>query len=538
MSQAATPVSPAVPVAVPVNPGLSWLDGIFNFMFGMNNLAGRTRKWLLLIAFVLGVIFFAYYRHPWLNWEIEIIRLLPSYTPFGLGLIPPILLVVKHALTPFFHWDILSFLIAIILPYWISYKVSGVYLADIFNIFEIKDQRIADRFIQQAAFGSPEFKINKINRRKMRSKMVRIKGGMVEEQDTRSPIVRIGGPGNALVDLDSAALFEKIDGTPNVVGPTIDMPGQCYVLDGFERLRTTVDLRDQTLLLDNVTGRTSDGIRVTLKNVRLLSSIVRDAQPLPPTRKKRKENLHRPYPFSQSAIRKMVYEHGSDREVVANQTKIGVRMELLDFISKHALAEILSPVGQPDINQLVDLESQFESNPSPLEATAYIPRPQLTSLFYDEFKDKFAERIRNKRGVNLEWIDVGTWHIPADIIPENHMEAWRLTNENLAWRNQKVLDGVRHQATIHHLAGMAHAPLVQAAELIQKNTPADELVYQLVGAYHTRLRLAADSLISQGKKVPDEIETTIKIIDRYLKSYFKDRGYNVADSDPEAPVSG
>ena len=47
-----------------------------------------------------------------------------------------------------------------------------------------------------------------------------------------------------VVELDSVALFERADGTPHVIGPTGNKLGGKETLEGFERFREALDIRD------------------------------------------------------------------------------------------------------------------------------------------------------------------------------------------------------------------------------------------------------------------------------------------------------
>jgi hypothetical protein len=53
-------------------------------------------------------------------------------------------------------------------------------------------------------------------------------------------------------------------------------------------------------------------------------------------------------------------------------------------------------------------------------------RSSITAQFFDtEFKRKAAIL-----GVSVEWIDIGTWQLPSELILDKHKEAWNLSREN------------------------------------------------------------------------------------------------------------
>ncbi|HET6846680.1 MAG TPA: hypothetical protein VFH29_07585, partial [Anaerolineales bacterium] len=103
---------------------------------------------------------------------------------------------------------------------------AGAFVAD---VFELKDSRVAWRFVSRLVSGTaPE--------------LLHLHGGKVADSDRTSPSLQIGGPAIVLTDDETAALFEKPDGTPRVVGPTSasSRNGRSAAgvwLDGFERLR-------------------------------------------------------------------------------------------------------------------------------------------------------------------------------------------------------------------------------------------------------------------------------------------------------------
>ena len=76
-------------------------------------------------------------------------------------------------------------------------------------------------------------------------KTIRIQQGEISEESRQSSNYLIGGPGRVIVDPDSVALFEKPDGTPHIIGPTGKEPRGRATLDGFERFRQAIDIRDQ-----------------------------------------------------------------------------------------------------------------------------------------------------------------------------------------------------------------------------------------------------------------------------------------------------
>ena len=151
---------------------------------------------------------------------------------------------------------------------------SGRFVAD---IFELKDPRVAWAFIGRLATGG-------------QAAVLHLREGRLAENDRKSPIVQIGGPGRVLVEYDTAALFEKADGVPHVVGASdgatkSGASGQAVVeLEGFERLREPlISLRDQYIGNPSVqpltvVGRSLDGLPISVTDVRGVFSVRRDGR--------------------------------------------------------------------------------------------------------------------------------------------------------------------------------------------------------------------------------------------------------------------
>jgi hypothetical protein len=106
------------------------------------------------------------------------------------------------------------------------------YLAD---VFELDDESVAYNFIEDVAFGQGH-------------ELITIHEGKISEEDERSPLILIGGPGFVQVNLDSVALLERVDGIPEIIEPR----AKPWKLGRFERIREVgkreyaiINLRDQ-----------------------------------------------------------------------------------------------------------------------------------------------------------------------------------------------------------------------------------------------------------------------------------------------------
>ena len=405
------------------------------------------------------------------------------------------------------------------LVFWLAYRAAAIYLDD---IFELNNVRIAERFIRQSAFAS-EYDV------------IEIKDGEVALKDQKSPIFLIGGPGKVRVYLENAAVFERIGGMPHVIEPTTKKKGgskrkeessssllarsrgvlgairrveeeeqvsvkdSARVLESFERLRQVIDLRDQVQEM-SVEGRTKDGIPIQAKNLRIIFSVYRDGKDA---------TLNKPYPFNQDALETLVY--GLGRTHWTNAMASQIRRELGSFISRHTLSEFLAAIGQPEMEQATEFQKEMKKeadllagldgsyqidvdNPPP-----FVPRPGISDLFYDF--DNFVARTK-KNGVELRWIGLGTWTFPSEIIPERHLQAWRISYENLARGSEAALNSITESSQAEHLATIVReTPVGTNKQLEASGTTRKLHMAKLAIAYRSKLTAALE--IYDRRDVPD-----------------------------------
>jgi hypothetical protein len=403
----------------------------------------------------------------------------------------------------------LQYVPILLASFFIALQSAALYLAD---VFELEDVRVARRFVRAVALsGSNE--------------TIRISQGEISEASRESPTYLIGGPGRVIVDLDSVALFEKPDGTPRVIGPT----GRA-TLEGFERFRQAIDIRDHHADLQ-VDSRSRDGIPITAADVRMMFSVHRDGK---------KPTSQVPYPFSEKAIQQLIYQAASkvtpnaanpstyEFSWIHNMTGL-IRGELGGFMSQHRLTEYLASPGTPEYErakaQEVIIAEQARQFSVPREeapearqvppAPDFKPRREISNLF-NQFAQKFSDRAR-ERGVELHWIGVGTWRTPAEIVPEKHLEAWKLSQENLYRGNEEMLKQLENEAIIQKMV-----MLIQDVPVATYENSTDEekehfsAMRSLLLAYRQQLIEAADFMFEKGETVSPNIIQAIDMISKIM----------------------
>ena len=354
--------------------------------------------------------------------------------------------------------QVFQYLPIFLAPFFIALQSAAIYLGD---VFELEDVGVARSFIWEVALSGG-------------NNTIRISQGEISTASQETPTFLIGGPGKVVVDLDSVALFEKPDGTPHVIGPTGREPGGRATLEGFERFRQAIDIRDQYVDLRDqdskskaVAGRSRDGIPITATDVRLMFSIDRGNDPKP--------SADIPYPFNKKAIEQIVYNATS--QVTPGQANpsahvfewtnnmIGlIRSELSGFMSKHNLSVYLASTGMPELEKIKQREEIIAEQIRNLAQTEdekpkakdekgppeFQPRHKITNLF-TQFTHEFTNKSRG-RGVELHWIGVGTWKSPIELVPEKHLEAWKQSQENMKNDSPGAMKGAEDKARIEKMA--------------------------------------------------------------------------------------
>jgi hypothetical protein len=407
--------------------------------------AATMRRWSLILIGGFMWAVFAWRQHP--------------YTA-GMQ---PLRSAAEYPFRALFAPDVFRHVLVGAVVFWLAYRFAAIYLDD---IFELGNVPVAEKFIRQAAFAS-------------RYDVIEIAGGDVAERDKNSPISLIGGPGKVRVSLENAALFEMVGGRPRIIGPTLPkLPSSTPVssgkegspkatapsedvrlLEGFERLRSVVDLREQVETFP-VIGITRDGLPVRADNVMVIFSVLRDGQT---------STLERPYPFSEPAVRNLVYGERSQGQALKPAMRLNwgrvlvsaIQREFGNFIAKHTLSEFMAAIGWPEVNQarqemeevqrvtneLVGVEEPVQVNLPPPQN--FVPRSEISQLFSSDLEAFRAELV--SQGLELRWIGVGTWVPPAEVISERHLQAWRITYENLARGSQVALDNLRQESRLEQL---------------------------------------------------------------------------------------
>jgi len=450
------------------------INALLNRIFDLRPASAGRRMSYLFIMFLLTGFLITLYSYPlplWTQRLYEIFLYVLNRSLYDASFVgDPFAKFFNLLIQALTDPHILQYFPIFLAPFFIALHLAALYLAD---IFELADVAVARSFVWEVALtGSDE--------------TIRITQGKVAEEHLESPNYLIGGPGKVMVDLDSVALFERADGTPHVIGPTGKEPNGKATIDGFERFRQAIDIRDHHVELrdqdsksPSVKGRSRDGIPITATDVRLAFSVHRgeNAQTSPES----------PYPFSKDAIERIVYKavsrvtpdqvNPSAYEFSWINNMIGlIRGRLGGFMSERNLTEYLASTGTPEFEKLKQSEENIAEQVRRLtqptdESTKtktvkpppdFTPRHKITNLF-SQFTEEFTKSARNN-GVELQWIGVGTWKTPPeiDIVSEKHLEAWKLSQDNMKAGSPETMNKAESEAILGKMEFLIQSVPIEA----------------------------------------------------------------------------
>jgi hypothetical protein len=161
-----------------------------------------------------------------------------------------------------------------------------------------------------------------------------------------------------------------------------------------------------------------------------------------------------------------------------------------------------------EMQKIVTPDQDFAAS-EPKSLPEFQPRYKVSNLF-TQFAEDFTKKAHSN-GVELHWIGVGTWKTPIEIVPEKHLEAWKLSNDNLYRESREVLDKIENEAILQKTI-MLIQDVPIAAHLKATSTEEKEpkkATRALLLAYHQQLLEAAEFMRAKGEAVPPNIEEAI-----------------------------
>ena len=510
------------------------IDAFLNRLFDLSPQKAKRRRLYFIVLFLITGFFAILIYYPlkyWVPFLQDIFNALFSTIPYTLN-IPgnPFVNIFMYGSAAALDPRTLQYLPILLASFFIALQCAAIYLSD---IFELRDVSVARKFVTEVSLtGSDE--------------IIRITQGDILEEHRDSPNFLIGGPGKVVVDIDSVALFEKPDGTPRVIGPTGKEPGGKATLDGFERFRQAIDLRDHFIELRDqndksfaVTSRSRDGISITATDVRFMFSVQRDKQ-LPDDKY--------PYTFDKKAVERLVYNatsrvtpdltNPSTFEFSWINNMIGlIRGKLSGFMNERNLTVYLASIGKPEVDKAKQAEeklveeteklvsSAMDGLPQPKvikDAPEFVPRSDMKNNLFNIFAEEFTKNTSDK-GVELHWIGVGTWKTPLDVVPAKHLEAWKLSRDNLAKGKEKAFDDFNKEIMVQETEVLIQEVPVEAYQsATEEHSEHKNAMRAMLKAYQQQLMKARDFINAKAIISPEDkasAEVIQKAIDNITKAF-------------------
>lgn len=199
----------------------------------------------------------------------------------------------------------------------------------------------------------------------------------------------------------------------------------------------------------------------------------------------------------------LVYEQGTGPWNVT--VGVQIRAELWSFYEKHPLNEFLSLIEDPELRTQEKREDDLsavsrrllgEDEPKPdgedsgkqmkIPGLEFVPRPDITDGFYVS-----SEEYGKAKGTQINWIGVGTWQFPTQLVRDRHRDAWKISHDNVVKSKEVVLKKFRKQTRLYELQRLIQSvPISTYRTLKLDNTPVEDLMRALVLAYHHQLNEA------------------------------------------------
>jgi len=328
---------------------------------------GRVGSRLRLVAAValFGLYWFA----------ITLIGKFPSLVPENsLADLPVIVGVLLDVFTSFLSPQVLVFVLPVALAVVLAFHLAARYLAD---LFELESTSIAYRYLLGSVFG-------------LRYPLLTIDAGDLTQLDQQNPLLRIGGPGYLKLHLGFAAVFETMEGQPRIYGPSAGHSR--YFVQGFERLRDVIDLRDQLKEIDEIRTVTKDGIIVHARDVQIVFRAFSSYR----------RNDDGTYEADPRSMLNLAYGG------IAGEAGLPRWTETLPTL---AVSEIKGYVAARTLEEFLALPGDEGQN-------LHIPRRKLTTSFHTPER---KQRLRDM-GLELVWVGVGTWEVRDDQISSTNLE--------------------------------------------------------------------------------------------------------------------
>lgn len=214
-----------------------------------------------------------------------------------------------------------------------------------------------------------------------------ISDGIAQLQPEEENILyRIGGPGYLVIRPGNLVLLERLE------HPAAILAAGKHFVSRFEKIREIISLEDQHSRIEELTAVTKDGIELRVRGIEFRYRLWADMR----------ERTHTdPYPFSEQAVRNLVYNRSAKNgEVPSWAAAVGgiIRGTISEYINRN--------------------QADLITAPRYLEGD---PRAEIEKLFKSERVRKRLKSI----GTQLLWIDIGHFDFAEEIVDKERLKTWQ-----------------------------------------------------------------------------------------------------------------
>ncbi len=111
-------------------------------------------------------------------------------------------------------------------------------------------------------------------------------------------------------------------------------------------------------------------------------------------------------------------------------------------------------------------------------------------------------------------VGLGTWVTPSEIIPEQHLEAWKLSSDNRVRGSEASLRNASNESRMEELVHLVDQIPSDFYKMIQENVPAVQIIRKLIRLYREKLVRARGIYVESGQPVPPEVDAVIRHLNR------------------------
>jgi hypothetical protein len=227
-----------------------------------------------------------------------------------------------------------------------------------------------------------------------------------EENESDNLVEKLGGPGFVKCSRGYAVYVENVHGFTRIL-----RDGRRFITRQ-EYVKELINLDKQLGEIKEAEATTKDGIEMKIRDIRFFYRLLG----APGKKLTSSHELDEPYPVSDEAISKLIYNRLQEKDCVVSWEKSiqkRVRLAITDYVRKHNVDELTAP------SKLI--KELAGPNTVEIEVNEIDPRKEI----YDHLNSGAFQKRLNELGTELTWIDIGHFSIQDDAVARHRVNAWQ-----------------------------------------------------------------------------------------------------------------